>query len=59
MVCVPDTHQPRLKVGPRASPLAIPNYPSSTAAWGALGHALGFALLAAGSSGTIPGVSGP
>lgn len=30
-----------------------------TLAWGALGHALGFAFLAASSSGTIPGVSGP
>jgi photosystem I reaction center subunit V len=30
-----------------------------TFAWGALGHALGFAILAASSSGTIPGVSGP
>ncbi|KAF8060105.1 hypothetical protein HT031_005044 [Scenedesmus sp. PABB004] len=30
-----------------------------TFAWGALGHALGFAFLAASSSGTIPGVSGP
>jgi photosystem I subunit V len=27
-------------------------------AWGALGHALGFAILAATSSGVIPGVSG-
>jgi photosystem I reaction center subunit V len=26
-------------------------------AWGALGHALGFAILAATSSGVIPGVS--
>ncbi|WIA37126.1 hypothetical protein OEZ86_014089 [Tetradesmus obliquus] len=30
-----------------------------TMAWGALGHALGFAILAATSSGVIPGVSGP
>lgn len=30
-----------------------------TLAWGALGHALGFAILAASSSGTIPGVAGP
>lgn len=30
-----------------------------TLAWGALGHALGFAILAASSSGTVPGVSGP
>jgi len=29
-----------------------------TLAWGALGHALGFAILAATSSGVIPGVSG-
>jgi photosystem I subunit V len=30
-----------------------------TLAWGALGHALGFAILAASSSGVIPGVAGP
>jgi hypothetical protein len=30
-----------------------------TMAWGALGHALGFAILAATSSGVIPGVAGP
>lgn len=30
-----------------------------TLAWGALGHALGFAFLAASSSGVIPGVAGP
>eukprot|EP00878_Enallax_costatus_P040885 GHUV01047291.1.p1 GENE.GHUV01047291.1~~GHUV01047291.1.p1 ORF type:complete len:134 (+),score=36.71 GHUV01047291.1:182-583(+) len=30
-----------------------------TMAWGALGHALGFAFLAATSSGVIPGVAGP
>jgi photosystem I subunit V len=29
-----------------------------TLAWGALGHALGFAILASVSSGVIPGVSG-
>jgi len=30
-----------------------------TLAWGALGHAVGFAFLGATSSGVIPGVSGP
>jgi hypothetical protein len=30
-----------------------------TLAWGALGHALGYAVMAASSSGTIPGVAGP